>query len=164
MVRRSSLALFTTIGAAVTLAPTASAAVTITSSARQVVGGQQLTVKVTSDSAGEIVIRQARNGTKRDVLPSCTIRDTDLDDGPWYGGPALKKIDYTTPGVPVTVKINTAQLGFFGGDLTWFLAANSRPGQRCYDPPTQFTRISAWQIPSSGGDSLVGYAPLTRLI
>ena len=165
MVRRTHLAIITTIGAALAYsAPATAATVTISPSQRQVIGGTPLTVKVTSDTAGEIVIRQARDGSKRDVLPSCQIRDADLKDGKWYGGVALKKIDYTTPGVPVTVKLNSAQLTFFGGDFVWFLAANSKPGQRCYDPPTQFTRITAWQVPPGGGDSVVGYAPLVRIL
>lgn len=167
MVRRTHLALITTIGAAATLAPAASAAtLTVSPSQRQVIVGTPLTVKVTSDTAGEIIVRQARSGSKRDYTPGCYGRnEPNLEDGKkWIGGVALATITYTTPGVPVTVKVNSGNLGFFGGDLLSFLAANSRPGHRCYDPPTQFTRISAWQAKPGVWASDVGYAPLVRII
>lgn len=166
MVRRSSFMLFTTIGAAAVLAPSASAVtVSISSSTRQVIGGAPLSVKVTSDTAGPIVIRQSRNGSKRDFTPGCYGRnEPDLEDGKqWIGSAAIKTIDYTTPGVPLTVKLNSAVLGFYGGDLLSFLAASSRPGHRCYDPLTQFTRISAWQSVPGQWDEVAAHTPLVRL-
>lgn len=129
---------------------------------RQIVGGTPLSVKVTSDTAGEIVIRQARLD-KRDFYPGCTPAwEPDVTSGPWVGGAARKTVAYTTPGVPVTVPLNSGQIEFFGGDLLSFLWAAAPSGKRCYDPPTQFTQISAWQY--GAGEPSVALAPLKRLI
>lgn len=151
------------LAATLLAASSASAAtLSITPSTRQAVGGLPLSVKITSDTAGEIVIRQARID-KRDFYPGCYAhREADVTTGPWVGSAARKTITYSTPGVPVTVRLNSGQIEFFGGDILSFAWAAAPSGKRCYDPPTQFTRISAWQYDAA--EPSVALAPLVRIL
>ncbi len=151
-----------TVAAAAIAQPASAATLTITPSARQVVGGIPLSVKITSDTAGEIVIRQARVN-KQDFYPGCVPPwEPDVTTGSWVGGAARKTITYTTPGVPATVRLNSGQIEFFGGHIDSFLWAAAPSGKRCYDPPTQFTRISAWQYDAA--EPSVALAPLKRVL
>lgn len=148
------------LGAGLSLAPTASAAVSLTSSASYTYAGASVTLKVSSDVAKTIEIRQGRanrlSGPGRCIL-SYTFA------GDWLAGRVLRTIDYTTPGTVVTVTIPATSLQFVGGNLLAGLPNGVPEDSRCDDYATQFTQIGAWQ--SAGYlETDVALRPLVRLI
>lgn len=145
-------------------APAASAnALTLTASPAYAIAGQTLTLKVTSDTAGPIEIRQVRKnrGTGPGRCPA-----TGLYWDTWITSPRpLRTIDYPTPGAVVTVKIPVTRTVQFGGNLIDDLRPQgAHPEDECRDGLSQYTRIGAFQDIASDYNFWSVDRPFTRLI
>lgn len=151
------------IAVAVAAAPAASAnALTLTATPAYAVAGQTLTLKVASDTAGPIEIRQVRRN--RSTGPGrCPASGLYWDT--WITAPkALRTIDYPTPGAVVTVKIPVTSTGLFGGNLLDDLRPpGAHPEDECRDGLSQYTRIGAFQEIVSDYNFSVAARPFTRL-
>lgn len=144
-------------------APAASAStLTVAASPAYGIVGQTLTVKVTSDAAGPIEIRQVR---KNRLTGPGRCPASGLYWDTWITSPkALRTIDYPTPGTPVTVKIPVASTGLFGGNLIDDLRPQgAHPEDECRDGLSQYTRIGAFQEISSEYNFSSADRPFTRL-
>lgn len=161
---RTSLAVVVAAGLTACAAPAASAStLTLTASPAYAIAGQTLTLKVTSDTAGPIEIRQVRRnrGTGPGRCPASGLYwDT------WISSPKpLRTIEYPTPGTTVTVRIPVARTGLFGGNLIDDLRPQgAHPEDECRDGLSQYTRIGAFQEIVSDYNFSSADRPFTRLI
>ncbi len=141
-------------------APSASAAVSITSSTTSTFIGQTVTLKVSSTIPGTLTIRQLRANKVQG--PGRCVASLPVYQG-YIGGKTQKTVAYPTAGQVVTVNIAATSLEFFGGNPLAGLFGDPNDPNRCDDYVSQFTRISAWQPAPAGGYD-VGHTALTRAL
>ncbi len=131
--------------ASAAVAPGASAAtLTLSASPAYAVAGQTVTLKVTSDTAGPIEIRQVRK-SRASGPGRCSFPGLYWDS--YISSPKpLRTIEYPTPGATVTVKIPVTSTFMFGGNLLDDLRPQGpHPEDECRDGLSQYTRIGAFQ-------------------
>lgn len=145
-------------------APGASAAtLTLSASPAYAVAGQTLTLKVSSDTAGPIEIRQVRKNrsTGPGRCPASGLYWDSLISSP----KPLRTIAYTTPGTTVTVKIPVTSTSMFGGNLLDDLRPQGPyPENECRDGLSQYTRVGAFQDIFSDYNFSSADRPFTRLL
>lgn len=150
-------------GLATTAAPAASAStLTLSASPAYAVAGQTLTVRITSDTAGPIELRQVR---KNRLTGPGRCPASGLYWDTWISSPKpLRTIAYPTAGAVVTVKVPVTSTGLFGGNLIDDLRPQgAHPEDECRDGLSQYTRIGAFQEISSEYNFSVADRPYTRL-
>jgi hypothetical protein len=128
-------------------------------------GGAKVTGKVRSDTAGPIVIAQARV-SRLDGPGRCSTTGTYTPINFFAQGKALRTIDYPTPGAWVSFSFSGGSLQFVGGNpYDSVVPRGNQPAdeQRCLDPLTQFTKLAAVQGPTEAGYSGETERPLTRI-